>query len=108
MTKKMMKAVEDVNTKDHNKKKRKRKINLTSSYFEDEVHELKRKCSSKLLYNDTINDSKVQSHTLLGSYVTKSLCNHKNYQKAQESKNTLCEKRASLEFIASSAKKKTS
>jgi hypothetical protein len=91
-----------------NKKKWKRKINLTSNYFEDEVHQLKRKCSSKLLYNDTNNDSEVQSHTSQGSYVTKSLRNHKNYQKAQESKNTLCEKRASLELIASSAKKKTS
>ena len=92
--------------KHRNMKKRKRKINLTSNYFEDEVHELKRKCSSKLVYNDTINDSEVQSHTSVGSYVTKSLRNHKNYQKAHQSKNTLCEKRASLELIASSAQKK--
>jgi TATA-binding protein-associated factor Taf7 len=35
--------------KHRNMKKRKKKINLTSNYFEDEVHELKRKCSSKLV-----------------------------------------------------------
>jgi hypothetical protein len=94
---------DDVPQVTSNKKKGKQKIHLTMNYFENEVKRLKRTRRSPY---DTANDDEVEDVDSATSYVTGSLVNHKNYKKALESKHTLCQKRAALELIVSSAQKK--
>jgi hypothetical protein len=75
------------------------KINL----FEGEIHAMKKQHNSIIQKQESVDEADNES---VDTFIKRTIKQHKMYQKPKASKTTLCEKRASMELIASKYQKK--